>query len=114
MPTPRLRRVYGVAAEKYDTENAKSTRGHFRPWAVLRPPQPTRAFRFSYPTLGAAGWDNIYLWDVRTGALVQTIEQTQLGIQHDDGHDHDHESSQLTAVPALDFLGDINYIEVSE
>ncbi|KAG6830415.1 hypothetical protein H0H87_008198 [Tephrocybe sp. NHM501043] len=105
MPTPRQLRVYATAKEKYEAAGQQSTRGHFRPWAILRPPKTTRAFRFSYPTLGAAGWDSIYLWDVRTGTLVQTIEQTQLGM-----HDGSHEDP----VTALDFLGDINYIEVSE
>ncbi|KAG6830268.1 hypothetical protein H0H92_001534 [Tricholoma furcatifolium] len=105
MPTARQRRVFTVAEEKYAVESPGATRGHFRPWAILRPPQLTRAFRFYYPTLGAAGWDHIYLWDVRTGTLIQTIEQTQSGMQN---------QSQDTVPAAFEVLGDINYIEVSE
>ncbi|KAF8060699.1 hypothetical protein FPV67DRAFT_1511167 [Lyophyllum atratum] len=100
LPGPRQRRVSANAAEKYSS--AATTRGHFRPWAVLRPPQTTRAFRFSYPILGAAAWDAVFLWDVRTGALVQTIEQTQRGSNGEVGEG------------ILEYLGDINYIEVSE
>ncbi|KAG6917274.1 hypothetical protein DXG01_003222 [Tephrocybe rancida] len=104
MPTHRQLRVFRFAEERYETDTPPPTRGHFRPYAILRPPKTTRAFRFSYPTLGAAGWDCIYLWDVRTGALVQTIEQTQLGA-------HDPSDEDMTP---LDLLGDINYIEVAE
>ncbi|GLB36880.1 hypothetical protein LshimejAT787_0311670 [Lyophyllum shimeji] len=103
LPRPRQKRVFAAALEKYRAAAETSTRGHFRPWAVLHPPQTTRAFRFSYPTLGAAAWDTVYLWDVRTGTLVQTIDQTQLGSNGEGEED-----------PALEFLGDINYIEVSE
>ncbi|KAG6852750.1 hypothetical protein C0991_009370 [Blastosporella zonata] len=99
-PTARQLRVFSVAQEIDES----ATWGHFRPWAILRPPKVTRAFRFSYPTLGAAGWDCIFLWDVRTGALVQTIEQTQQ-------MDHGPQAAELTV---LDTLGDINYIEISE
>ncbi|KAG5641561.1 hypothetical protein DXG03_004774 [Asterophora parasitica] len=98
-PGERQRRISARAAEKYSTASGASTRGHFRPWAVLHPPQMTRAFRFSYPILGAAAWEEVYLWDVRTGALVQTIRQTQ---QDPVGDDNEM------------LLGDINYIEVSE
>ncbi|KAJ7606856.1 hypothetical protein FB45DRAFT_949312 [Roridomyces roridus] len=67
------------------------TRGHFRPWAILRPPEVTRAFRFVYPTLIAASTDALFLWNVTTGELIQTI------------HDAQRE----------DTLGMINYVEVS-
>ncbi|KAI9510203.1 hypothetical protein F5148DRAFT_623674 [Russula earlei] len=49
-------------------------RGHFRPWAKLSFPELTRAYRLAYPTLVSAGGDRAFLHDVRTGALVQTIE----------------------------------------
>jgi len=49
-------------------------RGHFRPWAKLSFPTFTRAYRLAYPTLLCAGMDRAYLHDVRTGALVQTID----------------------------------------
>lgn len=92
LPSPRQTKVFDSLAAPF---TGSSTRGHFRPWGLLRAPQPTRAFRFFYPILGAAAWDHVFLWDVRTGALVQTIENTQREANGD------HE-----------FLGDINYIEV--
>jgi len=51
-------------------------RGHFRPWAKLFFPEPTPAFRFVYPTLLCVCGNNkrAFLHDVRTGALVQTID----------------------------------------
>ena len=55
-------------------------------------PERTRAFRFSYPILGVSALNNIYLWDVRTGALIQTI------------------STSLFFWTG--FLGDIHYIEL--
>lgn len=51
--------------------------GHFRPWAHLHMPEPTRAFRFSYPTLLSAGANYAYLWDVPTSRLVETISNIQ-------------------------------------
>ncbi|KAG5722788.1 hypothetical protein E4T56_gene8572 [Termitomyces sp. T112] len=110
-PTPRQLRVSRTAAERHGTESIESARGHFRPWAILRSPLTTRAFRFSYPTLGAAGWDCIFLWDVRTGTLIQTIEQIQSGEHNNGGGAQDQVAAAMTA---LDLLGDINYIEVSE
>ena len=49
-------------------------RGHFRPWAKLSFPEVTRAYRLAYPTLLCANREHAYLHDVRTGALVQTID----------------------------------------
>ena len=49
-------------------------RGHFRPWAKLSFPEATLAFRFAYPTLLCANNKHAFLHDVRTGALVQTID----------------------------------------
>lgn len=66
--------------------------GLFKPWALLKMPMPSLAFRFVYPTLIVACWDQMYLWDVPTGMLIQTIAETQDGVAT---------------------RGDINYIEVS-
>lgn len=55
--------------------------GHFTPWAMLQIPEQTSAYRFVYPTLLVAGWNTVYLFDVRSGELVQTIRETQqLGV----------------------------------
>ena len=48
-------------------------RGHFRPWAKLSLPKFTLVYRFAYPTLLYANNKRAFLYDVRTGALVQTI-----------------------------------------
>jgi hypothetical protein len=49
-------------------------RGHFRPWAKLSFPEHLIACRFAYPTLLCANDEHAFLHDVRTGALVQTID----------------------------------------
>jgi hypothetical protein len=50
-------------------------RGTFVPYAVLQQPQPTRAYRFVYPTLLLASSDTwlAFLWDVPSCSLTQTI-----------------------------------------
>lgn len=68
-------------------------RGHFKPWALLRSPEWGRAFRFVYPTLLVGSFSKAYLFDVESGLLVQTVENTQ----------------QVDGVP----LGEIHYVEVS-
>ncbi|KAL0960998.1 hypothetical protein HGRIS_005991 [Hohenbuehelia grisea] len=72
------------------------TRGHFKPWALLRMPVPTRAYRFVYPILLVAGTEAAFLWDVPSGRLVLTIE----GLQPDD-------------LP-VDGTLNINYVELSD
>ncbi|TFK47359.1 hypothetical protein OE88DRAFT_795133 [Heliocybe sulcata] len=46
----------------------------FRPWALLKMPTATHAFRFVYPTLLVASRENAFLFDIPTGKLVQTIK----------------------------------------
>jgi hypothetical protein len=48
-------------------------RGHFRAWALLRPPQSWYMYRLAYPTIICASYDHVFLYDVRTGSLLQTI-----------------------------------------
>jgi len=62
-------------------------------------PEPTSAFRFVYPTLIVAAYDRVYLWDVPSGKLIQTIQGCQC-ISSEDG-DNDH-------------LRRIVYVEISE
>jgi hypothetical protein len=71
-------------------------------------PEPTRAFRFYYPIFGVASLNSVYLWDVRTGALVQTIEGTQLNNWNGAGNTPVGGDGAMT----LWFLGNINYIEI--
>ena len=40
---------------------------------VLRMPESINAFRFVYPTLIVAAHDRVFLWDVPSGKLIQTL-----------------------------------------
>ncbi|KAI6017465.1 hypothetical protein EDC04DRAFT_2576716 [Pisolithus marmoratus] len=57
--------------------HASTHHGHFKPWALLRMPESTRAFRLSHLTLLVSGSENAYLWDVSEGRLVETIGDIQ-------------------------------------
>ncbi|OBZ69689.1 hypothetical protein A0H81_10461 [Grifola frondosa] len=79
------------AAEQYQSD---TRRGHFKPWAMINTPEFGRAFRFAYPTLLVSGTLKAYLYDVRSAALVQVIndvQDTPLGV-----------------------FSDINYVDVSD
>ncbi|KAI6012770.1 hypothetical protein F5J12DRAFT_685805, partial [Pisolithus orientalis] len=69
--------------------HASTRHGHFRPWALLRMPEHTRAFRLSHLTLLASAAENAYLWDVSQGRLVETIGSIQKRYHHQTlGHIH--------------------------
>lgn len=70
-PDEGQRRVSAVAATMH---RRYAPRGHFRPWAKISLPETTHAYRFAYPTLLCANRSHAFLHDVRTGALVQTID----------------------------------------
>ena len=70
-PDEGQRRVSVVAAMMH---HRYAPRGHFQPWAKLSFAETTLAYRFAYPTLLCANESHAYLHDVRTGALVQTID----------------------------------------
>ncbi|KAH7926823.1 hypothetical protein BV22DRAFT_1086128 [Leucogyrophana mollusca] len=74
-PDEKMLRVSELAAERHVSS---TRRGHYRPWALLKMPEPTQAFRFVYPTLIAATADRAYLWDIPTSRLVQTIPDIQM------------------------------------
>ncbi|KAF5389649.1 hypothetical protein D9757_004139 [Collybiopsis confluens] len=57
--------------------SATYPKGHFKPWAMLKMPRPTRAFRFVYPTLLVGAWDHAFLWDIPSIELIQTIASVQ-------------------------------------
>ncbi|KAH9059604.1 hypothetical protein EDB87DRAFT_769868 [Lactarius vividus] len=59
-------------------------RGQFRPWALLRFHEATRAYRLAYPTLICASDERAFLHDVRTGSLVQTIDIHLEGLRYVD------------------------------
>lgn len=54
-----------------------TTKGSFKPWAVLTPPEFTRAYRFVYPNLAVVGGSKAYIWDVLTCELVQVVPEIQ-------------------------------------
>ncbi|KIO15183.1 hypothetical protein M404DRAFT_18007 [Pisolithus tinctorius Marx 270] len=69
--------------------HASTHHGRFRPWALLRMPENTRAFRLSHLTLLASGVENAYLWDASQGRLVETISSIQ-SRHHRQTLDHIH------------------------
>lgn len=76
VPDERQHRISSRAAELHGFP--LTSRGHFKPWAVLKPPAITRAFRFVFPALIAAAESCLFVWDIPTGELIQTIRDTQL------------------------------------
>ncbi|KAJ7455901.1 hypothetical protein B0H11DRAFT_2066218 [Mycena galericulata] len=64
------------AADLHDFPLA--TRGHFKPWMVLKPPAFTGASRCIYPTLIAATATSVLVWDLPTGELVQVIQDIHI------------------------------------
>ena len=70
-PDEGQRRVSAFAAAMH---KRYAPRGHFRPLANLSFPEHTFGTRLVYPTLLSANIRRAFLHDVRTGALVQTID----------------------------------------
>jgi hypothetical protein len=62
-----------VSADVAGLYHHYAPRGQFRPWALLRLDEFVSKYRVAYPTLVCASMDHIFLYDVRTGSLVQTI-----------------------------------------
>ncbi|KAH9000892.1 hypothetical protein EDB86DRAFT_471879 [Lactarius hatsudake] len=59
--------------------------GQFRPWALLRFPEFTQAVcRLAFPTLICMSFLCVFLHDVRTGSLVQTIKTRYWNIRYVD------------------------------
>ncbi|KAJ3715067.1 hypothetical protein EV361DRAFT_945935 [Lentinula raphanica] len=89
--------------------------GHFKPWAVLKMPRrDTRAFRFVFPTLLVGAWDHVFLWDILSCELIQTITPIQRP------NDPSAAFALVLAnapsfdapVPRLGALDNINYVDV--
>ncbi len=72
-PDAEQKRAYGFAA-MIPTHLRCARHGHFRPWAKLSFPTLNRAHRLAYPMLLCVGLGHVFLYDVHTGALVQTID----------------------------------------
>ena len=86
-----------------------NSKAHFTPHAILHTPQPSSAFRFVYPHLLVASLERAFVWDVRTGKIVETVEGIQL-IRTGGGGDHEDEESE-GHVPL--FLGRVRYVDIS-
>lgn len=71
-----------MKASGYSADSSLN-RGELIPVGTLRHPGMLRAFQLVYPTLcvGSAACDYLWLWDVRTRELVQTIDIAE-------NHDH--------------------------
>lgn len=98
-PDAAQERAYSDSVEMYSS--ARCNRGHFRPWALLTTPERSRALRFVFPVLAVPSWNNVYLWDVRTGEMIQTVK----GTQH---------QRPITGPGSQGPLGQIHYVELSD
>jgi hypothetical protein len=49
----------------------------FTPRFLLRMPELTRVYRFVFPTLAVTSFERAFLFDVRTGSQIQTLEGIQ-------------------------------------
>lgn len=52
-------------------------RGCFEPYALLRSPEDTRAYRFVYPTLMTVAYEKVYMWDVPSARIVEVVSGIQ-------------------------------------
>ncbi|KAF8148668.1 hypothetical protein B0H34DRAFT_736501 [Crassisporium funariophilum] len=99
-PDLKQKRVYDEVRSLYmNLLDPESTLGQFQPWALLRMPEPTRAYRFVYPTLLVSSFQHVYLWDIPSGKLIQTLDDIQ-------------NLSAPDAQPDVG-LGSIKYVEMS-
>ena len=73
-PTARQLAASAAAAATYGTS---PSRGNFLPWAHLQRSGQGIVTRFSFPFVGEITPEEIHVWDVRTGALVRTMLNTQ-------------------------------------
>lgn len=65
-------------SSKLEAMPSLSPRAQFSPYALIIKPEYIRAYRFVYPNLLVASLERAYIWDVRTGQLVQTLDGIQL------------------------------------
>ena len=84
-PTARQLKASAAAVGKH------GTRGNFLPWADLSRSGGRGVARFSFPFVGVTTPEEVYIWDVRTGAPVQAMLNIQQ-LNYIDGDDDDDES----------------------
>ena len=86
----------------------------FVPHALLRPPGdvPTKAFRFVYPTLLVASFNCLFFWDVRTGELVERMDD--IGNQMPPGGFANNPTWANIVSGTSSSLGRILYVDVND
>jgi len=86
----------------------------FVPHALLRTPGgvPTKAFRFVYPTLLVASSNCLFFWDVRTGELVERMDD--IGSQMPPDGFTSNQTWANIAAGTSSLLGRILYVEVND
>lgn len=82
---------------------SQNSKAHFTPHALLHMPEPTSAFRFVYPHLLVASLERAFVWDVRTGKIIETLEGIQPDNQEGEG-----EEDRFPRV-----LGRVRYVDIS-
>ncbi|KAJ4490203.1 hypothetical protein J3R30DRAFT_3276999 [Lentinula aciculospora] len=102
-----------ASEEAFQEHAATYPKGHFKPWAVLKMPRVTHAFRFVYPTLLVGAWDHVFLWDIPSSELIQTITPIQ------EPEDPNSAFAVVLAnapsfVARLGSLDNLNYVDVDE
>ena len=99
--------VASAAAAKYGTS---PSRGNFLPWAHLQRTGQRGVTRFSFPFVGEITPEEIYIWNVRTGALVQTM----LNMQQVDYFDGDPMASTGDDDEEFWYPGEVSDINLTE
>ncbi|KIM47186.1 hypothetical protein M413DRAFT_440688 [Hebeloma cylindrosporum] len=79
LPDGRMHSVAGYMSTLTSTHSLTTAHrnAQFSPHALLRMPEPTRAYRHVFPTLAVASFERAFMFDVRTGARIQTLEGIQ-------------------------------------
>ncbi|KAF8804780.1 hypothetical protein BYT27DRAFT_7243584 [Phlegmacium glaucopus] len=88
-------------------------KAHFTPHAVLHMPEPTSAFRCVYPHLLVAGLEKAFVWDVRTGTLLETVEGIQVIQPGGGGRQGEEEEEDQDTNTVPQFLGRVRYVDIS-
>jgi len=62
-----------MSAEAMELYRHYAPYGQFRPWSLLRFDESTFVYRLAYPIFVCGNQEHTFLFDVRTGSLVQTL-----------------------------------------
>ncbi|KAH7868255.1 uncharacterized protein C8R40DRAFT_1074951 [Lentinula edodes] len=105
-----------ASEESYQKHAATYSKGYFKPWAILKIPRLTSAFRFVYPTLLVGARDHSFLWDTPSYELVHTIPSIRAAENSSSAFVVVVANAPSLDAPALRFgpLGHLNYVDVDE